>query len=129
MFGHTFHHLGIACSDMESTASFVASAFDIASDSGTIWDPEQNAFVRLFNADTPFAIELVAGRSVEDIVRRGVSYYHLCYEADDIDAAIAQAVKLGAIRVRPPKPAVLFGGRLVAFVFTPLGLIEFLERA
>ena len=91
--------------------------------------PGANAFVRLFNADTPFAIELVAGRSVEDIVRRGVSYYHLCDEADDIDAAIAQAVKLGAIRVRPPKPAVLFGGRLVAFVFTPLGLIEFLERA
>jgi hypothetical protein len=29
--------------------------------------------------------------------------------------------------VSPPKPAVLFGGRLVAFVLTPLGLLEFLN--
>jgi hypothetical protein len=31
--------------------------------------------------------------------------------------------------VSSPKPAVLFGGRRVAFVFTELGLVEFVEKA
>lgn len=105
------------------------SAFAVVSDSGEIYDPEQDATVRLFNEGTPFAIELVSGTTVAKLVSRGTTYYHMCYETPDIRASIADAVKHGALAVREPKPAVLFGGRLVAFVFTPLGLVEFLERS
>jgi methylmalonyl-CoA/ethylmalonyl-CoA epimerase len=119
--------VGIACADMELTAAFVLGSFTVASDSGTVYDPEQEATVRIFNEGTPLALELVSGVAVEKLVGRGTSYYHLCYETPDISATIAEAVNSGAICVRGPRPAVLFAGRLVAFVFTPIGLIEFLE--
>lgn len=128
MFGYTFHHVGIACDDIDSTAEFVRSTYDVLSDSGNVYDPEQDATVRIFNEDTAFAIELVAGKAVEKLIPRGTTYYHLCYAVPDIHAAIEKATGVGAICVRTPKPAILFGGRLVAFVFTPLGLVEFVER-
>ena len=128
MIGLKFHHVGVACEDLERAVSFVLSAYTIVSDSGTVYDPEQDAEVRIFNRDTAFAIELVSGNAVANIVRRGTTYYHLCYATPNIHASIAAACELGAICVREPKPAVLFEGRLVAFVFTPIGLVEFLQQ-
>ena len=128
MLGHPLHHVGIACNDIESTAAYILRAYAITADTGTIYDPHQNASVRLFNEGSPGAIELVAGPTVEQYLKRRTTYYHLCYQTPDIDRSIANARSLGAIPVSPPTPAALFGGRRVAFVFTQLGLVEFLEE-
>lgn len=128
MFSGPFHHLGIACEDLERGATFVQAAFEISSDSGPVYDPEQDATVQLFNAGSPSAIELVSGNAVKNIVRRGAFYYHVCYEVVDINASIARLSTMGGICARGPKPAILFDGRLVAFVLTPIGLVELLER-
>jgi len=128
MLGHRFHHVGIACSNIDETSAFVLNAFEIVSDSGVVHDPEQGADVRIFNRDTPLAIELVSGPVVEKLIQRGTTYYHLCFATADIESSIAKAVELGAVCVREPRPAVLFEGRRVAFVFTPLGLVEFVEQ-
>lgn len=128
MLGLPFHHLGIACADIDEAATFVARAFLVLSDSGTIHDPVQNADVRLFNEGTPGAIELVAGPAVANILSRKMSYYHVCYLTDDLDRTIGEAIEAGAIQAGPAVPAVLFGGRRVVFMYTELGLIEFLDR-
>lgn len=127
MLGHAFHHVGIACKDIEKTAAYVKRAYEVASDTGTVFDPLQNAYVRLFNEGTPGAIELVSGPAVEALLARKTTYYHICYTTPQIETSIARAGEAGAMTVSPPQPAVLFGGRRVAFVFTPLGLVEFLE--
>jgi methylmalonyl-CoA/ethylmalonyl-CoA epimerase len=129
VLGHAFHHIGITCADIEETAQYVRSAYSVTSDSGTIHDPLQNADVRLFNEGLPGAIELVSGPVVQELVKQDVTYYHICYSTGDLEASIASAKALGAVSVSPPTPAVLFGGRRVAFVFTRLGLVEFLEEA
>ena len=37
-------------------------------------------------------------------------------------------VKKERVKVSAPKPAILFGGKLVAFLLTPTGLIELVEE-
>jgi methylmalonyl-CoA/ethylmalonyl-CoA epimerase len=129
MLGHPFHHLGIACADIEAAAAYVRRAFEVVSDSGTVEDPLQNVRVRLFNEGLPGAIELVCGPPVERLIAKGLTYYHVCYTTPDIEASLSRLGALGAVPVSPPTPAVLFGGRRVAFAYTLLGLVEFLEDA
>ncbi len=128
MLGCAFHHIGIACSDIERSASYVTRLFEIKSDSGLVHDPEQNADLRIFNAGTAGAIELVSGPIVASVLARKQSYYHICYSTPDLRQTLKDARAAGALPVSPPKPAVLFAGRLVAFVLTPLGLVEFLQE-
>jgi len=127
MFGLPFHHVGVACRDIDAAAAYVCEGYVVASDSGTVFDPLQDAEVRIFNAGQAGAIELVAGPVVAKLLKREMSYYHICYATPDLEATLAAARALGAIVTSEPKPAVLFGGRRVAFVYTPLGLVEFLE--
>ena len=128
MLGLPFHHIGIACSDMEATAAFVVRAFKIESDSGTVHDPIQNADLRLFNEGSPGAIELVSGPMVEKFVRK-MSYYHVCYTTPDIERTIDEAKAVGAMIAGPVVPAILFGNRRIVFMYTDIGLIEFLEAS
>jgi methylmalonyl-CoA/ethylmalonyl-CoA epimerase len=129
VLGLPFHHVGIACADLEKAAEFVERAFGSVSDSGTVHDPIQNADVRLFNAGMPTAIELVSGPAVANIASKGMTYYHICYTTPDIEQTLRDAKAAGALIVSKAAPAVLFGGRRVAFVYTDLGLIEFLEES
>ena len=73
-------------------------------------------------------IELVSGAVVANFVKKRVTYYHICYEVDDISKAIEEMSKNGALVVSPPKPAILFGNRNVAFLMSPIGLVELLEK-
>ena len=122
-----FHHVGIACADLERAAAFVRAALEVASDSGPVFDPRQNATVRLFRDTDGAGVELVSGHAVVNLLPKGVSYYHTCYEVPDIVAAIDHFTARKCLLVSPPTPAVLFEMRKVAFVHSPLGLIELLE--
>ena len=73
-------------------------------------------------------LELISGKSVEDFLKRGISLYHVCYTVPDIHQAIADFVKDGVTVISPAKEAVLFAGKKVAFVYTPVGIIELLEE-
>lgn len=56
--------------------------------------------------------------------------YHLCYETNDLTAALAElaAAGLRPLCISPPTPAPLFGGRPVSFYNVGgLGLVEILE--
>lgn len=128
MFGLAFHHFGVACRDIEKAAAFIKTNYTVSSDTGTVFDPHQNAFVRLFNEGEDGALELVSGPAVGKTLERGTTYYHVCYLTPDMEATLLQAKQCGAILVSGPKPAVLFAMHRIAWVFTPLGLIEFLEE-
>jgi methylmalonyl-CoA/ethylmalonyl-CoA epimerase len=69
---------------------------------------------------------------VDKLVQRHTSgiIYHLCYETDDLRAALAglEADALRPICISAPTPAPLFGGRPVSFYnVVGMGLIEILE--
>jgi methylmalonyl-CoA/ethylmalonyl-CoA epimerase len=127
MLGLPIHHVGVACADIDATAEYMHRAYRVKSDSGTIFDPAQDASVRLLDIGSAVAIELVSGTRVASFVKKGITYYHICYATRDIEETIAQAQDLGAMLVGPLVPAILFGGKRVVYVFTELGLVEFLE--
>jgi len=121
------HHVGVACRDIEQMRAWVIASHVITHDSGIVHDPRQRADLCILSVDGGPAIELVSGEMVAGVVRRGQTYYHLCYEVVEIASAIVDLEATGCRTVSPPTPAVLFGGRHVAFVLGPMGLVELLE--
>ena len=83
------------------------------------------------NATDPL-IELVEPAGPDSPVSRFLrgrgGLHHLCYEVDDLEAHLAFCKSIGTIVIRPPVPAVAFGGRRIAWALTRKRLlVEFLE--
>lgn len=123
-----FHHVGIACRDMEKAAQFVRSTHTIVGDSGCVFDERQNIHVQLLRDRSGLAIELINGPVVADLIQRDITYYHICYEVADLNAAVQNLLTQGCIKALGPIKATLFDDREVAFLMSPLGLIELLEK-
>lgn len=122
------HHIGIACEDIDTALEEYAKHFPIKSRTGKVVDPLQNATVELVETDTNLNVEFIEGEKISTLVQKGVTYYHLCYEVENLDATIKQMSENGAMVVAPPQPARLFNQRRVAFLFTSSGLVELLEE-
>jgi len=121
------HHVGIACRDLAATRQFVEATHTIVAVTEVIHDDFQDADLCLLTDRSGLGIELVAGPVVANLIARGHTYYHLCYEVDDLDQAVAWLEISRCRVVREPAPAPLFDGRRVCFLFGPTGLIELLE--
>jgi methylmalonyl-CoA/ethylmalonyl-CoA epimerase len=120
------HHIGVACRDIEEGIEQLSLVHDVVARTPVIHDPEQDALLALLTLADGTRIELVAGRQVEALVKKNIGLYHLCFEVADIDAEIGRLVAGGAKLIVPPKPAVLFDGRAVAFLYVDYGMIELL---
>jgi len=60
---------------------------------------------------------------------RGGGLHHICYEVDSLDSQVRASRAAGCLVVKNPLPAVAFGGRRIAWVYTPEKLlVEYLER-
>jgi methylmalonyl-CoA/ethylmalonyl-CoA epimerase len=123
------HHVGLACRSIQPVRAFLHSTHDVTCDSGITHDPLQHADLCLLTLRDRPSIELVSGEPVADLVRKGQSWYHVCYEVADIECTIAELGEHRCRVVSGPVPAILFGGRRVAFLYGPTGLIELLEPA
>ncbi len=55
--------------------------------------------------------------------------YHICYEVEDIEAAMREYRKQGFIIVQSVAPAIAFNNRKVVFLFNKyIGMIEIVEK-
>jgi methylmalonyl-CoA/ethylmalonyl-CoA epimerase len=122
-----FHHIGIACKDIVSTKSDIEKAHVIENSSDIIFDEAQNVSLCLLTLKEGVALELVSGDAVEPYIKKGVSYYHVCYEVDNVVEKYNELVENGFLPVSPLKPAKLFGMRRVGFLYSSFGMIELLE--
>ena len=124
-----FHHVGIACHDIEASEKQLLGLFpNLISSSKPVYDKHQDATLQLFETSPGIYLELVSGKAVEAMLKKGIETYHTCFEVADITLALERAQREGAILISPPKPAILFDGRKVAFLKTFLGIIELLEE-
>ena|SRR5579871_2604074 len=123
-----FHHVGIACRNIEEEARNIAAIHEVREQSPLVFDPAQNAELMLLTLADGTRLELVAGPQVETFLKKKITYYHLCFEVSDIHAAIENLLQTGAILLSPPKPALLFDGREVAFLQVSYGMIELLSQ-
>lgn len=132
-YGLTFHHFGLAVRDVPAALRVLRGlGYECAEE---IHDPLQEVRLLWCEHVSMPAIELVAPTEkpgpIDNILEHGSeSIYHICYQSKNIEDCVA-AIKSDGVRVLPvasPKPAVLFGGRLVGFYqLKGFGLIEIVE--
>ena len=122
------HHIGVACRDIEDEIERISLVHEVVERTTVVIDPEQDARLAMLTLADGTRIELVAGPQVETLVKKNIGLYHLCFEVDDLEAEIGRIVAEGAKLIVPPKPAVLFDGRKVAFLYVAYGLIELLSQ-
>jgi catechol 2,3-dioxygenase-like lactoylglutathione lyase family enzyme len=133
-FNLTFHHLGLAVRKAQPARAFLEGlGYKVTRE---VFDPNQNVHLAMCEHEDQPSVEIIyPGEDkspVDGLVARhpdGI-IYHPCYVTDDLERMLAdfEEVKLRAICVSPPKPAVLFGGAPVSFYqVTGIGLIEIIE--
>ncbi|MGD0280133.1 MAG: VOC family protein [Smithella sp.] len=123
-----FHHIGIACIDIEKEKADIEKLHKVVKKSEVIFDKNQKASLCLLELEGGFKIELISGEPVTNILKKNIKYYHLCYEVNNIDESIRDLIKNGAILISDSKQAEIFNNKKVAFLYVSYGLIELLEK-
>jgi len=130
-----FHHFGLAVRRPDEARVFVSALGYRIGD--PVFDPAQNVHLQLCTHETHPAVEIIwpgdTRGPIEKLIERHAAgiIYHVCYEPDNLTAALAQfaEAKLRVVCISPPTPAPLFGGRPVSFYnVVGIGLIEILQR-
>ncbi|MEW9617720.1 VOC family protein [Shinella sp. S4-D37] len=126
-----FHHLGVACRDIEQEArSWLRLGYK--KETEIFVDPTQRVRGQFLVGVGP-RLELLQSFSpngtIAELAGRGIKIYHQAFETtkfeETVDSLRGQNCKL----VEGPVPAVAFEGRRIAFLFMPnMGLIEIIEK-
>ena len=126
-----FHHIGIAVNNISETAALYINAGYEKTD--TVFDPVQNVHICFLSKSGMPTLELLAPNDENSPVyktlqKNGVTPYHCCYEADDIEEAVSKLRKLRYVVISRPVPAVAMESKRVCFLFNKkTGLIELVE--
>jgi len=128
------HHVGFVVTSIAEVAVQFAESLSAAWDGRIIHDPLQMARVSFFQPATSGEplIELVEpdgeDSPVKKFLQKGGGLHHLCFEVDSLEEQLNKCRAQRDLVVRPPTPAVAFGGRLIAWVFTKHKLlVEYLQ--
>ncbi|MGD0798155.1 MAG: VOC family protein [Acidobacteriaceae bacterium] len=118
-------HVGVAVPELGPTTELMGNLFGYVVVSGPFDDPVQKVQVNfLAKSEADVAeIELIAPLTEDSPIRSMLSKdsggaYHLCLETNDIEAAVTHAQRNGCVVVQKPVPAVAFGGRRIAWIYT-----------
>ncbi len=116
------HHIGYLTADLAASAEQLARRFGYRIESPVIHDPQQTArvqFLRLPHADAWLELITPDGETsklTRAVQTEGDKLHHLCYEADDLQAACDSLRADGLLLISPPTPAVAFPGRQIAWL-------------
>lgn len=126
-----FHHIGIACRDVEKTKAFYLELGYVATP--TVDDPLQHVRVVFLNKPGQTRLELLEPLDEQSPVSRtlqtaGVTPYHTCYEVENIETAIKALKERRFLLINGPVPACAMDNHRIAFLFQKnTGLIELVE--
>jgi len=123
-----FHHRGVACKDIEQSISTIDKIFQIEEISNMVYDEKQKANLCMIKTKNNISIELISGDIVENLLKKGINYYHTCYMVKNIEEKIKELQNSNCVLISNPKEAILFENKKVAFLYTPFGMIELLEE-
>lgn len=127
----TFDHAGVAVANLENSLRFYQATLGATAEPGEFVDSLQQVkirFVQLGGARIELLQPLGPDSHLHGMIRRGIGLYHLCYQiSGDIDDELSRLRGEGMLVVSPPKPAIAFSGRRVAFTMYQGMMIELLE--
>jgi methylmalonyl-CoA/ethylmalonyl-CoA epimerase len=123
--GFKLRHVGVAVPSLGRATETLSTLFGYRVVSGPFDDPIQKVSVNFLTRSDNDAteIELIAPLSEDSpitsmLAKSGGGAYHLCFETSDIDQALVHAKNHGCMIVSAPVPAVAFGGRRIAWIYT-----------
>ena len=123
--GFKLRHVGVAVPSLAPATETLSTLFGYKVVSGPFDDPIQKVSVNFLTTSDKDAaeIELIAPLSEDSpitsmLAKSGGGAYHLCFETSNIDQALVHAKNNGCMIVSPPVPAVAFGGRRIAWIYT-----------
>jgi methylmalonyl-CoA/ethylmalonyl-CoA epimerase len=122
-----FHHVGVACKDIQAELQNIRQLHTIVEETPVVFDPNQQAELCMVTVEDGLNIEFVSGKPVENLLKKRISYYHICYEVEDIDKTIEHLTQNGGMLISAPKEAILFNNRKVAFLMLSYGIVELLN--
>lgn len=130
-----FHHVGFVVSSIAKSIAGFASILQADWDEQIFHDPNQGArvtFLKSRKACDPLweLVEPADEKSpVHAYATKGGGLHHVCYVVENLEQALVEARASGSLITRQPMPAVAFGGRRIAWIYTKNRLlIEYLER-
>lgn len=123
-----FHHIGICCKDIKSEIENIKKIHQINDISEIIYDEKQEAELCMLDIENGLKIELISGKQVENILKKKITYYHICYEVENISIEKEKLVQGGAFLISDEKEAILFSNKKVCFLLVNYGLIELVEE-
>ncbi len=122
------HHIGYLVKKIEKAKqTFEALGYHVEQD--TVRDEIRKVDICFLTKDD-YRVELVSPFSEESVVagllkKYKNTPYHICYEADDPEAAYAELTANGFAAIDTPTPAPALGGCKVVFLTSPvIGMIE-----
>jgi len=131
----SFHHVGFVVRSIENSVQSFAAALQAEWDEHIFHDANQGVrvtFLKNSAVGNPLweLVEPVDGKSpVQSFAAKGGGLHHVCYVVEKLEDALTRARSLGAVIAREPMPAVAFGGRRIAWIYTKNRLlIEYLEQ-
>jgi methylmalonyl-CoA/ethylmalonyl-CoA epimerase len=123
--GFKLRRVGVAVPSLGPATETLSTLFGYRVVSGPFEDPIQKVSVNFLTTSDKDAaeIELIAPLSEDSpitsmLAKSGGGAYHLCFETSDIDQALVHAKNNGCMIVSPAVPAVAFGGRRIAWIYT-----------
>lgn len=127
------HHLGIAVSSIAKHAEQYRQALGINLTSEIIEDEIQRVRVAFAQVGENTFIEFVEplgdDSPITRLLQRGGGLYHVCYLVSDLETSVEQVRQAGGRLISGPSPARAFGGRHIAWVYTPdRSLVELLQE-
>jgi methylmalonyl-CoA/ethylmalonyl-CoA epimerase len=129
-----FHHTGVAVADLQEAIARYKLLFGYDVTDGPYDDPIQKVSVCFLSRGTGDpAIELVAPAGADSpvsrILKKSGGAYHVCYQVEDLEAAIEHLTGNGCVLLRAPEPAVAFQMRKIAWLMTGASLLTELVEA
>ena len=122
------HHIGYLVKKIEKAKqTFEVLGYHVEQD--TVRDEIRKVDICFLTKDG-YRVELVSPFSEESVVagllkKYKNTPYHICYEADDPEAAYAELTANGFAAIDTPTPAPALGGCKVVFLTSPvIGMIE-----
>ncbi|GAF03234.1 VOC family protein [Saccharicrinis fermentans] len=125
-------HICIAVKDIKEGLNYWQDVFGYIQMTEPVVNTKQKVRVVFLKKENSVLVKLIEpledNLSLNNFVKRGGGFHHICFKCDDIDEKLAELKGKGLLSLVPPQAGEAFGGHDIAFLLAKNGLnIELID--